>query len=109
VQVFDTSSYEDSVATADESARRTNAGDNRARAVDSTQVKTAVRGLRVHRLVIPFPLSLVKDAGFSTLRNDLAKVDCPVGFRIWQKARYGLVIDVLNGYTDSIGLRFAIK
>lgn len=30
-----------------------NGRDNRARAVDSTQVKTAVRGLRVHRFVRP--------------------------------------------------------
>ena len=32
---------------------RSNAGENRARAVDSTQVRTAVRGLRVHRFVRP--------------------------------------------------------
>jgi hypothetical protein len=33
---------------------RTNAGDQRARAIDSTQVKTADRGLRLHRIVLTF-------------------------------------------------------
>jgi len=33
---------------------RTNAGDQRARAIDSTQVKTADRGLRVHGFVIGY-------------------------------------------------------
>ncbi len=40
-----------------------NAGDKRARAVDSTQVKTAVRGLRVHRLVIGLLRSPIRANG----------------------------------------------